>query len=79
MSRTYRKVPTHIYRSPKTLNELKQVNVSPDFYDDEYNVSMRHRWIPSAWDDIHPSSYKQLDHHHCNDPYSPACPHHSQR
>jgi hypothetical protein len=70
MSRTYRNTPTHIFRSPKTLNELRQVNVSPDFYDDEYNVSMRHhvrywrtRWIPSAWDDLKPSSYQQQDHH----------------
>jgi len=59
MSRTYRKQPTYIYRPVQTYSELKQ-----QFFDDDgYDVSTRHRYIPSLYDDIRPSAYKQLDHH----------------
>lgn len=64
MSRTYRKQPTYIFRPVQTFNEQKQVLVSKNFYDDEYDVKIRHRYIPSLYDDIHVSAYKQLDHHH---------------
>jgi len=63
MSRTYRNNPTYVFRPVKTFNELRQVRVSNDFYDEDYKVSMRHRYIPSLYDDISISAYKQLDHH----------------
>jgi uroporphyrinogen-III synthase len=63
MSRTYRKQPTYIFRGVRTANELRQVRVSNDFYDDEYTVSIRHRYIPTNYDDIRVSAYQQLDHH----------------
>ena len=66
MSRTYRTTPTHLFRSPKTHNELKQQYFDSDGYD----VSYGKRYIPTNYDDIHVSAYKQLDHHHSNDPYS---------
>lgn len=62
MSRTYRKQPTYIFRPVQTASELKQVKVSNDFYDDEYRVSFRHRYIPSLYDDIKVSAYQELDH-----------------
>lgn len=62
MSRTYRNNPTYVFRPVKTFNELKQVSVSKNYYDDEYDVKIRHRYIPSLYDDIHISAYKQLDH-----------------
>jgi hypothetical protein len=62
MSRTHRKVPYgYPHRNPKTLNELKQVRVSNDYYDSEYPVSTRKRYIPTAWDDLLASSYLQTD------------------
>lgn len=64
MSRTYRKVPTYIFRPVKTFNELKQVRVSNDFYsEDEYTVSIRKRSIPTLYDDIRVSAYLEQDHH----------------
>lgn len=64
MSRTYRTKPTHLFRSPKTYNELKQ-----SYFDsDDYGVSYHKRYIPTSYDDIHISAYKQLD-HPPNDPY----------
>ena len=63
MSRTYRKEPTFIFRGVKTANELRQVRVSNDYYDDQYTVSIRNRYIPTLYDDIKVSAYKQLDHH----------------
>jgi hypothetical protein len=58
MSRTYRKEPTYIFRPVRTYNELRQ-----QFFDDEgYTVSTRQRYIPTLYDDIHISAYKQLDH-----------------
>jgi len=64
MSRTYRKQPcNHVFRHPKTLNELKQVKVSNDYYDSEYMVNIRKRNIPTAWDDLEVSSHYQNDHH----------------
>ena len=63
MSRTYRNQPLRSqFRNPKTLNELKQVRVSNDYLDTEYTVSTRHRYIPTAWDDITATSIYQLDH-----------------
>ena len=61
MSRTYRKQPTYIFRAPKTFNELKAN--ADDYNDTEYTVSTRHRYIPTAWDDIIPTSIYQNDHH----------------
>ena len=62
MSRTHRKRPYgYPHRNPQTLNELKQVKVSNDYYDSEYRVSTRKRYIPTAWDDVLASSYKELD------------------
>jgi uroporphyrinogen-III synthase len=63
MSRTYRKQPTHIFRGVKTANELKQVRVSNDYYDDEYTPHIRKRYIPTLYDDIKVGAYQQLDHH----------------
>jgi hypothetical protein len=63
MSRTYRNNPTYVFRPVKTFNELRQVRVSDDFYDEDYKVSTRHRYVPSLYDDIKVSAYKQLDHH----------------
>ena len=58
MSRTYRKEPTYMFRPVRTYNELRQ-----QFFDDEgYTVSTRQRYIPTLYDDIHISAYKQLDH-----------------
>ena len=63
MSRTYRKQPVHDqFRHPKTLNELKQVRVSNDYLDTQYPVSTRHRYIPTAYDDITATSIYQNDH-----------------
>ena len=63
MSRTYRNQPLRSqFRNPKTLNELKQVRVSNDYLDTEYTVATRHRYIPTAWDDITATSIYQLDH-----------------
>lgn len=62
MSRTHRNQPTHIWRSPKTFNELK-ANCD-DYSDTEYTVSTRHRYIPTLYDDIHISAYQQLDYNH---------------
>lgn len=59
MSRTHRRTPCHIFRAPKTFNELKHRQI----LDDEYPVSTRHRYIPTNYDDIHISAYKELDHH----------------
>ncbi|WJZ48584.1 hypothetical protein [Synechococcus phage DSL-LC07] len=59
MSRTYRKEPTYMFRPVRTYNELRQ-----QFFDDEgYTVSIRQRYIPTLYDDIHISAYQQLDHH----------------
>ena len=66
MSRTYRTKPTHLFRSPQTYSELKQSYFDSDGYD----VSYHKRYIPTNYDDIHVSAYKQLDHHHSNDSYS---------
>ena len=63
MSRTYRKQPTYIFRGVRTANELRQVRVSNDYYDDQYTVSIRNRYIPTLYDDIKVSAYQQLDHH----------------
>jgi len=64
MSRTHRKQPLrHQFRYPKTLNEKKQVNVSNNYYDSDYTVKIRTRYIPSAWDDITATSIYQNDHH----------------
>ena len=59
MSRTYRKQPTFMFRAPKTFNELKQQSFDSDGFD----VSVHKRYIPTLYDDIHVSAYKQLDHH----------------
>ena len=65
MSRTYRKQPLrHQFRYPKTLNEKKQVQVSNNYYDNEYPVRIRNRYIPTAYDDITATSIYQNDHHH---------------
>ena len=62
MSRTYRKQPLrNQFRHPKTLNELRQV--SNDYNDTQYPVSTRHRYIPTAYDDITATSIYQNDHH----------------
>jgi len=60
MSRTYRNQPTYIFRPVQTYSELKQQY----FDDDGYTVSSRHRYVPTNYDDISISAYKQLDHHH---------------
>lgn len=59
MSRTYRKQPTHIFRSPKSYSELKQQYFDSDGYD----VSQHKRYIPTNYDDIRPTAYYQLNHH----------------
>jgi len=59
MSRTYRRQPTYVFRPVHTYSELKQQY----FDDDGYEVSTRHRYVPSLYDDINVSAYKQLDHH----------------
>jgi hypothetical protein len=65
MSRTQRKRPFgYQHRNPKTFNELKQVRVSDDYLDSEYRVSTRKRYIPTSWDDLLASSYKQTDFKH---------------
>ena len=47
-----------MWRPVRTYNELRQ-----QFFDDDgYTVSTRHRYIPTLYDDIHISAYKQLDH-----------------
>jgi hypothetical protein len=63
MSRTYRKQPLrNQFRHPQTFNERKQVLVSNNYYDPEYTVSTRKRFIPTAWDDITATSIYQNDH-----------------
>jgi hypothetical protein len=63
MSRTYRKQPLrNQFRHPQTLNERRQVLVSNDYYDFQYQVSTRKRYIPTAWDDITATSIYQNDH-----------------
>jgi hypothetical protein len=63
MSRTYRKATPWKYphRNPKTLNERKQVRVSNDYYDSEYPVKIRSRYISTAWDDQIISAYYEND------------------
>jgi hypothetical protein len=62
MSRTHRKRPYgYPHRNPKTFNELKQVRVTNDYYDSEYQISTRKRYIPTSWDDLLASSYLQTD------------------
>lgn len=62
MSRTLRNVPFgYPHRSPKTFNELKQVKVTAAYYDSQYSVSTRKRYIPTSWDDLLASSHKQTD------------------
>ena len=62
MSRTYRNQPLrNQFRNPKTLNEQKQVRVSKDYYDPEYPVKIRTRYIPTAYDDITATSIYQND------------------
>jgi hypothetical protein len=64
MSRTYRKQPLrNQFRYPKTFNEKKQVQVSNNYYDNEYRVRIRNRYIPTAYDDITATSIYQNDHH----------------
>jgi len=63
MSRTHRQQPTSQHRKPQTFNELKQVKVTNDYLDTQYQVSTRNRYIPTAWDDLRPSSYHQNNHH----------------
>lgn len=61
MSRTYREQPHHNqFRHPHTLSEMKQREVVDG---DGYRVSQRHRYIPTAWDDITATSVYQNDHH----------------
>ena len=63
MSRTYRNQPIrNQFRHPKTQNERKQVRVSNAYYDSEYMVSTRNRYIPTAYDDITATSIYQNDH-----------------
>lgn len=58
MSRTYRNNPEDkYYRTPKTKQEKTQnVGLETDeHYEHDYHVAKqnrRHRFIPSAWDDI---------------------------
>jgi len=59
MSRTHRKQPTRLFRSPKTYNELKQSYFDSDGYD----VSYHKRYIPTSYDDIRSTAYYQHDHH----------------
>ncbi len=60
MSRTHRNQPLrNQFRHPKTQNERKQARVSNIYYDSEYKVSTRNRYIPTAWDDITASSIYQ--------------------
>jgi hypothetical protein len=65
MSRTVRQQPFgYPHRSPKTFNELRQVKVSNTYYDTEYLVSTRKRYIPTAWDDQVISAYYEQDFKH---------------
>jgi hypothetical protein len=64
MSRTYRKQPYFIFRGVRTTNELKQVKVSNDYYDEEYTPYIRKRFIPTLYDDVKVSAYYELDYHH---------------
>ena len=68
MSRTHRspyywKYP---HRHPKTLNELKKLRVSKNYYDSQYPVKIRNRYIPTAWDDRVISAYREQ---FCERPY----------
>ena len=66
MSRTHRS-PTYWkypHRHPRTLNELKQVQVTNDYYDSQHSVSIRKRDIPTAWDDQVISAYYEQDYKH---------------
>ena len=65
MSHTYRNVPPSPagMRHPKTHNEQKQVRVSKNYYDTDYEIKIRHRYIPTAWDDVVATSVYQEDHH----------------
>lgn len=67
MSRTHRNFPNsrRMYRKPKTTNEIKQnAQLEADIkVDDGISVNIskhnrRHRFIPTAWDDI-PFSWRQ--------------------
>jgi len=62
MSRTYRKQPLrNQFRNPRTFNEIR--SNGDDYSDSRYPVSTRHRYIPTAYDDITATSIYQLDHH----------------
>ncbi len=61
MSRTYRKQPLrNQFRNPRTFNELR--SNSDDYLDSQYTVSIRNRYIPTAYNDITATSIYQNDH-----------------
>jgi len=63
MSRTYRKQPLrNQFRHPHTFNEIRAN--TDDYQDSEYPVSIRSRYIPTAYDDITATSIYQNDHPH---------------
>ena len=63
MSRTHRNQPIRSqFRNPKTQNERKQIRVANNYYDSQYTVSTRKRYIPTAYDDITATSIHQNDH-----------------
>ena len=62
MSRTHRKQPLrNQFRHPKTQNE-RRANAH-NYSDSQYPVSIRKRYIPTAYDDITATSIYQNDHH----------------
>jgi len=62
MSRTHRNQPLcNQFRQPKTQNE-RRANAD-NYSDSQYPVSIRNRYIPTAYDDITATSIYQNDHH----------------
>jgi len=65
MSRTHRNQPLrNQFRHPRTFNEIR--SNSDNYSDSQYPVSIRNRYIPTAYDDITATSIYQNDHSKSN-------------
>jgi hypothetical protein len=64
MSRTFRNKPYKIFRKPKTFNQIRNTEgLLTDERIEDVAISKTNRMrrhIPTAWDDIPCSAYKQL-------------------
>jgi hypothetical protein len=63
MARTYRKNGYGYFRHPKTFNQIRNTEaILTDLQEEEYPISgvnRMHKYIPTAWDDLHCSAFKE--------------------